>query len=269
MLRRPRADDRSNRNKGRDCACGAKVSKVSVDDAPTLWTYPLAFAGFRVGQEIMLWAPSEESALIVSGQVTRVGGEQLTLTLHMPLRSADLVLPETVVGVEHPFGFYECASIATRTITDSIEVTLAPCPAEARVEELVPPPKVIQGDRARGGKQRATLRVALATPLSAVVTGVTTKRAVRLAVQIYDVSVGGAQIASSRPLPEGFTFTLHVASTEGEALLTLPFRVAWRRDDGTQCVAGVQFLAHSQAERTVLESFVFDLRWRNTGVTAL
>ncbi len=238
-----------------------------VEATPKLWSYPVAFAGLRAGQPLSLLLTESDQDVMLSGQITRAETALIAVELQLPVAQADLVPAGADVGIVHPFGYYERASIAAREIGETVSITLNPAPLTEPEPRMRPVPAHKPGERLSGSQRRASRRVALTAPWPAFVSGIAGKTALRVRVHICDLSAGGAKVVSRRLLPEDGDLVLHLAAAEGDAALNLPFRVAWQSALETRAVCGAEFLPLPEAVGDALERLIFGLRW-HTPATA-
>jgi len=108
--------------------------------------------------------------------------------------------------------------------------------------------------------QRAHRRV-IASAMTAHLSVVNARRALRVRVRIIDLSGGGARIISPRQFELYDRVDLHLPLLDGETQVTVAARVVWISDVDHSSMLGLQFDSVSPPASEAIQRTVFMMRW--------
>lgn len=227
---------------------------------PAVSGYPVAFAGLRSGQPLVLRVGDETQGSLLSARVTSVTDSSIRLALNV-LPHNDLALsPGAFVQlVRPPHGHLEGAVVESFETDPEPVVALVPASEHEAGGGHAARRYLVR--QKRGGLRRDYQRLSFAEPMPIFVSVVRPEGPLRLRVELLDVSAGGARLRTPRTLQPRLSLIAHLPSLPGFAGQDAQGRVAWVTSRDGATVFGVQFLGLDDATRDALERLVFRLRW--------
>lgn len=222
-------------------------------------SYPVAFAGLRTGQALVLRVGDETQGSLLGARVAAVAESGIRLTLSiLPHHDAALSPGAFVQLVRPPHGHLEAAVVDSFEAEPEPSVALVPAPEEKRGGAQT---RRYLVKRKRGGLRRDFQRLTFAEPMPIYTSIVRPEGPQRIRTDLLDISAGGARLHSSRPVLPRTPLVAHLPSLPGFAAQDAHGKIAWVHSNESGTTFGVQFQGLDDPTRDALERLVFRLRW--------